>query len=272
MFPRDLRAKVEEMNRDFIRAQKSKQRSAVVNEIAEQSEYWDQRKKLPETDVLRKIWSKPHWRIWIRPMQFRKARFRSVQQCRDFIASSYIQVRGWFPYPWFSPESLESSDEWLSGEIDWSERGATRVERWSLFRSAQFVHNRAFDKIPQLGERVHVIEILDSVTGAFELAARMARQGFLSPQTGIRVEMYRVDGLRLTWPQDMLGDIDAVAANSWCQDEDISIERIVGTDQLQVGPREPALEVALEVYSKFGWADPPQERLSIEQKRRFGDG
>jgi hypothetical protein len=49
------------------------------------SEYWTQRKGLPNTDIMRKIWSKPRWRIWIRPTEFRRASFRNLEQCREFI-------------------------------------------------------------------------------------------------------------------------------------------------------------------------------------------
>jgi TIR domain len=237
----------------------------------EPNEFWEQRKGLADTDILKKILSKPRWRIWIHPTEFRKARFRNPEQCREFVNSSCVRGQGLFPYPWFSQESLESDDEWIAGEIDMSEDGrVSHSERWVLFRSAQFVHYRAFDEIPQLGDRVHVLGILDTATAAFEFAARMAQRSVVSPEAVITFELYGVDGRVLTWPQDHLGDIDAVGRECWCQDEGFSPTRRATVAELEEGRRDLALEVALEIYSKFRWLDPPRDRLADDQHKRFG--
>lgn len=271
LFPRDLRARVEEMNRDFIREQKQKQTvSSTATSERDPNQYWEQRKRLPETDLLRKIWSKPYWHVWIRPTEFKRARFQDVEQCRQFILSSEVVIPGWFAYPSFSPQTLERSDEWIADEMELSTRTVQRAERWSLFRSGQFVHNRGFDEIPQLRDRIHVLEVLDTVTAAFEFAARMTKHVVLSPKIAITFELHGTAGRSLTWPQDYLGDVDGVGGNLWCQDETVRVQRSVTVDELQTRRRELALEVALEIYANFGWADPPTQRLDDAQKQRFG--
>lgn len=65
-------------------------------------EYWTQRKGLPETDIIRKIWSKRHWRIWIRPTEFKRARFQNLEHCRDFMHSRSVRVGSLLPFPWVS--------------------------------------------------------------------------------------------------------------------------------------------------------------------------
>ena len=258
---------VQKLSRDSYQSKTvALERQTVVPDPAE---YWNQRKKLADTDILKNIWSKPRWRIWIRPTSFRKARFLSLDQCEQFINASYVRVKGWIPYPWFSPTSIASGDEWIASEISQSDGRFTRLERWVLFRSAQFVHNLAFDEIPELKGRVHVLEILDTTTAAFEFAARMAQLGFLSPEAGITFEMFGLDGRVLTWPKDFSYRDDEVREEKWCLDESLGVTRRFGMGEIEVGKRELALEVAMEIYSNFGWTDPPRDRLVSEQQKRF---
>jgi TIR domain len=238
--------------------------------VPDPKEYWEQTRRLADTEILKKIWSKPRWRIWIRPNEFKKARFRDLEHCRHFMISSYVRVQEWFPYPWFSQDALETGNEWIAGEIEMSDAGrVSRVERWVLFRSGQFVHNRAFDEIPQLGNGVHVLEILDTVTAAFEFAARMAQQSVLSPSARITFELFGVDGRGLTWPQDVLGQRDAAGQGYWCQEESFGLTREATPAELEAGRRELAVDVAMEIYSQFGWSSPPKSRLAEEQSKRF---
>jgi hypothetical protein len=244
--------------------------TAMPAATLEPNEFLEQRKRLKDSDILTKIWSKPGWHIWIRATEFRKAHFRNLDQCREFMISSQVRVGGWLRYPMFVGDELDSGDEWIAGEIEASDGSISRLERWTLFRSGQFIHHRAFNEIPQLGGRVHVLEILDTATAAFEFAARMAQRGILSPEARITFALSGLDGIGLTWPQDMLGDCDAVGRECWCRDEDFSLVRLTAPAELEARRRALALDVALEVYSNFGWSDPPQDRLAEQQLNRFG--
>jgi hypothetical protein len=237
--------------------------------INDPKEYWDQRKVLPETDITRKIWSKPHWNIWIRPSEFRKARFQSVDQCRTFMLSSYVRLSGRFPYPSVSSEAIEIGTEWVAGEEETAGNIISRSERWGLFRSAQFVHNLTVKESRQLGDRIHVLEILDTVTAAFELAARMADRGVLSPDAVVGFELRGIEGLGLTWPQDIFHDKDVVPRNCWCQES--AVDRAIrATDsQLKTRRRELARDMSHQIYAVFGWSDVDQDRIKREQAARF---
>src|SRR5260370_36614604 len=139
-------------------------------------EEWGQRKGLRERGILRKIWYKPRWRIWIRPLEFRKARFQSLDQCRQFVHSFAASAPVSFPYPWLSGDAFESAEEWIVGEIATPDGGVTPAERWALSRSGQFVENRALREVPQLVGHVHALEILDPSTRPLALPARMPNQ------------------------------------------------------------------------------------------------
>jgi hypothetical protein len=144
-----------------------------------------------------------------------------------------------------------------------------RIERWSLFRSGQFVHNRAFDEIKDLGDRIHVLEIIDTVTGAYELAARLAKRGVLRPAAQLKFELFGVSGRELTWPLDLFGSADVIKTESWAQDDEFAVIRQETVTDLETRARELALDAALEVFEKFGWSDPPKEKLAEEQGKRF---
>lgn len=236
----------------------------------EPPEFWEQRKTLADTEIQKQIWTKPRWRVWIHPIHFKKARFRTVEQCRDFMVSSYVIIKGWMPYPWFATDALQLSDESVTGEIDKSDGRMRRLERWTLFRSGQFVHNRAFDEIKDLGDRIHALEILDTVTGAFELAARMARRGVLSPEAQLKFEVYGVAGRALTWPEDVFGTRDVMKEDCWSQDENFAVVSQAGVTELDGRAHELALNAAIEIFSNFGWSNPPRDSLAAEQRKRFG--
>lgn len=184
------------------------------------------------------------------------------------MQSNYVRSPS-FSYP-FSADAVETGNEWIAGEINEKHNlGPHLIERWSLFRSGQFVHYRACHTVQMLGS-LHVLEILDVVTGAFEFATRMSTQKILSPKAAITFELYKVDGLKLTWPQDALGIEDAVGRECWCEDEVIRVNRQMASSELEGRRREYSLSVAFEIYSGFGWSNPPQERLADQQNQRFG--
>src|SRR5260370_36982001 len=152
-------------------------------------EEWGQRKGLRERGILRKIWYKPRWRIWIRPLEFRKARFQSLDQCRQFVHSFAASAPVSFPYPWLSGDAFESAEEWIVGEIDTPDGGVTPAERWALSRSGQFVGNRALRESPPSAGHVQALEMLDTATATLGFSARIANRGILSPKARITFEL-----------------------------------------------------------------------------------
>ena len=118
-------------------------------------------------------------------MEFRKARFQSLDHCEQFVASANVHSAArWTQYPWFQ-KSPEHGFESVAAEIDFPDPTMEHTERWVLFQSGQFVHNIALDRVLPLGKRTHVLEILEVLTALYEFTARMADQKILTGDIGI---------------------------------------------------------------------------------------
>ncbi len=141
---------------------------------AARQQYGEQRERLPDTEVMTKIWGLPRWKLWSRPIEFRKARFKNLDHCEQFVASESVRSNGrWQQYPWYNARP-EHGIESVAAEQDFMAPSMEHTERWVLFQSGQFVHNMALDRVTPPGNRTHVLEILDVVTALFEFTARMA--------------------------------------------------------------------------------------------------
>jgi len=235
--------------------------------IPDAPEYWQQRKLLGPTPVLDKIQRRPRWCIWVRPAEFKRARFRDLEQCTDFMRS--VASLGSLRYPSLSENRLEKGHDWIACETEDNGKFHSYLERWVLFRSSQLVQNLALDQQAQLGERTHVLEILDRVTAAYECLSAMVKEGTLSDKGALSFSFYGVDGRQLTWPKDNPGYQNHVGSN-WSQDDNFEIRRIVNADRLASERWDFALETAMSIYAAFGWSDPPENLLKSEQARRSG--
>src|SRR5690606_20477293 len=140
--------------------------------------------------------------------------------------------------------SLQTEKEWVAGEVDKLEGRLRRMERWALFRSGQFVHNRAFDEIQELRDRTHVLEILDTLTGAFELASRLAKRGVLCPEAQLKFDLVGVDGRVLTWPGK--GGMENLERDYWCQSENFTVVRRGRAEDLENNGRQLAIDTSIE--------------------------
>jgi hypothetical protein len=234
------------------------------------AEYWAQRKRLPVEPLVKTIWQLPHCRIWSRPETFKKARFRNLDGCAQFVGNASVRSRArWSQYPWFST-TPEYGDESIGSGIELTEDSIKHFEQWRLFQSGQFVHYLALDQVPQLGKRTHVLEILDTTTALFEFVGRMAERKIFTEPVAITFEYKKIDGRQLTWPEDILQMSNRVSDGAWCQDDTIVVEHAHEARAMIHERRTLALKTAVEIYAGFGWNDPPTKELETAQQQRFG--
>jgi hypothetical protein len=130
---------------------------------------------------------------------------------------------------------------------------------------------RRIDQVLLLGDRTHVLEILDTTTAVFEFVGRMADRRIFKDRVAIAFELKNVAGRQLTWPQDISQMSNRVGDNTWCQEESILIDGSYDASAMIDDRRRLALDVALQVYSRFGWDDPQGKELEDAQQKRFGD-
>jgi len=116
------------------------------------------------------------------------------------------------------------------------------------------------------------LEIVDTVTGAYELAARLAMRDVLAPEAQLKFELYGVPGRTLTWPLDVFGTTNAIDRNLWAQDDSLAVVKQETATDLQTRACELALDTAVEIFSDFGWSDAPKNALAGEQLKRFSTG
>ncbi len=219
--------------------------------------YFAERRTVTVTDILTRIWARPHWRIRIYPKPFMDARFRDVEHCKQFIYRNAVRYLALMDYPYVNSAGIEDdpSGHWIAGEAELDKH----LERWALFRSGQFTHNRTLPEIKQLGKNLHFLEVIRVVSQIFEFATRLAHEGILSPEADIVVALHEVDGFGLIVPD--------FAGNHHGRTKVISVTKEIIPSELESRNRDIALDTALEIYKGFGWADAPRSLLKQEQER-----
>ena len=79
--------------------------------------FFDQRRQLVDTAVMKKIWSKARWQISICPTEFLEARLRDLPHCTQFIQTSAVRSLRIPDCPTVKPADIEkdTGGEWIAG-------------------------------------------------------------------------------------------------------------------------------------------------------------
>jgi pyrimidine deaminase RibD-like protein len=268
-FPATLMAQVEELNREFIRVHRMKagQPAAPSLDPASASDlFFEQLRSLAETDIMKRIWQRPHWRVLIRPTEFMTAQFRDASYIRHFVQHAAVHTKQW-DYPCVKLASIYQDEQgaFVAGELDWRESKPGLLEHWVLFRSGQFVHNRMIQELPDYQNELHYLEVLRVMSEVFEFAKRMARENVLMPTAMVKVSLRNASGLGLLVPESF--EIGKAAAH-WCKQDAIDdLEFVAAPTALEAQSRDLALDAAFHVYKRFGWN--PEKSFLVENQNRF---
>ena len=112
----------------------------------------------------------------------------------------------------------------------------------------------ALDWLLQLGDRPHVLEILEVTTALFEFVAGMADHRIFTNQVGISVELNGVAGRQLPCREDL----------------DLDVDNVYKADEVRSNRTELAADVARDIYTHFGWTNPPKDKLDAAQCKKLG--
>lgn len=211
------------------------------------------------SELLQKAKSRGHWKVVIRPEEFREHRVPDLSALSDIISRATVTFRGWdFPHA-NGHDGHDIGIDWIGQEIDWSEH----VETWRLYQSGQFAffgtipddwQDQSFFSSPERrwepGAYLPVMDTIFRLTEVYEFAARLA----MSEAGG---DTMRVS-VTLVGLQDRTLRMDHANRSGFSYPRKCTIPEFpysvpVPRDQLVAEATELALQNANELFVRFHW-------------------
>ena len=227
----------------------------------EDPRYFHERRALPETELIKRIWQSPHWRVVIQPNQYLPGNFRNPSECETFVRQRFVTALGNESLPIVTEATAFhtiSAPAGVRGETDHAQLPALR-EAWALFQSAQFVLSRPLPVNRPSPKVIHYRELLHVVMQTFEFARRLAVERDIHGALTIKISLTNVLGQEILVPDRTV--------SSYCKSDSINESEeftpLDGADM--VG--EHALALLLRIYPAFGWHDASKDNLKREQQR-----
>ena len=223
--------------------------------------------------VLQKAKSRGHWKVVIRPEEFRETRVPDFSTLSDLISRTTVAFRGWdFPHSDIHA-GHDIGINWIGQEVDWSEH----VETWRLYQSGQFVfigsifddwQDQSIWEPPKAdwrpGAYLPVMDTVFRFTEIYEFAARLALS---YPGVDIvRVEITLVGLKGRTLRMDHR-DRSGFITPRTCAIPEFPYSRSLPREQLAAEASDLALENTNELFTRFHWS-PGVEFLRGMQEER----
>jgi hypothetical protein len=222
------------------------------------------------SELVDKIRSHGYWDVNIRPEGYKADRL-AYGDLDDIIATSVVRIRGW-PVPFIDHrEPLLRGQTWVGQEIDAHVVG--HYEAWRFHTSGQFNHLRAVNADwhhsaeispgpPRTEKVIEVWEILFYLTEVFELAARLALSAAGDESMIIDVGLHGLHDRGLIVGQSNRAEF--IQPHRITQD-DLRQCITVARQDLVAKPREHAVDMAHEFFTRFGWK-PARDQLAEHQR------
>jgi hypothetical protein len=232
------------------------------------------------TELIDKIKSRGYWRVIIKPTKFNKNSIPSLDECRQLIEESKVDLRGW-DYP-----HLPRLGEGLVKGVDWIEASTESMiwipitEYWRFYQSGQFAHliNCEEDWVSRdqlqiqnwrnlpLPERVlSISNTVYRVTEIYEFAARLATKEIFSSDLSITVELHGMKDRGLVITARMRAPL---LENYICRVNDLPYPpKVVSIETLLAQSSELAFENIVWFFERFNWQNIPVHVIRDDQRR-----
>jgi hypothetical protein len=225
----------------------------------------------------------PHWRVNLRPDQYREDLIPSLARCFEIVQKTKLSLRGW-DYPHLSNRDTERGvgNNWVAS---WSDFMGHK-EYWRFYQSGQFLHLFSVREATEAGWKqkmqsemqshlsymrdfdweqvpgfISILNFIYSVTEIFEFASRLCQADVYGGALSIGIEVKGIKGYILAagWDRawhDYYPASEDKLGRSW----------MYQTDVLVAESAQKALRAIVWFFERFGWLSPPEEVIRHDQE------
>lgn len=229
-------------------------------------------------ELLEEIKSRGYWRVEIHSTEYQDKRLSSRAAMQNLLSGATVSLRGW-PYPYFRAEETTYNGKWLESQVNWS----YYRECWRLYESGQWLNYKGLygawitrEKLfegrsplpPQHPGYLHVRgDILYTLTEILRFAVGLAQGGVFDPTAFLSIQLHNTHDYMLfeSFERPFFLSHEYVNPSNRLIEEQKSIP--VG--QLSAVADQMALEMAIKVFSVFGWVpgEAAVRMLAEDQKK-----
>jgi hypothetical protein len=224
----------------------------------------------------------PHWRINLRPAEYRQTRLRTLSDCMATIEATKVRLRGWdYPHLSRKPGQTGQGNDYIASWVD----SMGHIEYWRLYQSAQFLHLFAVREAvqPEWSEKLRrdakwhigdegvvaqapgffsLLNVIYTVTEVFEFASRLCQRGTYTGAVVVEIRIRNAKGFGL------IPDVDrAWFEHRSLSSDDVGYEWTIESAELVAATAQYALNSVTWLFQRFGWLNPPEAVIARDQER-----
>ena len=231
-------------------------------------------------ELINKIQENGYWKVVIRPITFKEDQINSIDECKKIIESQQVVLMGW-SYPHIDKGGIRiSGNDNIESFCDSDFVG--HYEYWRFYQSGQFIHYFSMiEDFRVVGEKLQTVQrnlgtksikflSIDStiylITEIFQFTQRLASMGVLGDSLEIIIELGNIEGRQLFFWDSFSRFLNS---NYICtfRNENIIFKRIFSKETISKNAQEIAIDVCMDMFRKFNWAEAPRVVFIEDQKK-----